>query len=206
MSGTTIIAIVAAMAIIAAVVIGRLKFRHPSQDAKDYSGNGFEASERTKRNKKDKQPDNGRDISAFNRLQQLIDANWIRNFENNQLAYPQYVQVAVMDDLHAYLNESRKTENEFLIQDLAEAHNVYIKSIKSFINTVLRETTFVRPESKASVVNSKAEGRRKWSNDYDQRYDREVKIIGHKAKGIINAYKKYVQVAINESVSSRAGA
>ena len=206
MDGTFILAIVVAIAITLAVVIGLLNYRQSSRETNESDGIGFVALERTKSDKRKKKPNNDQDKSAFNRLQKLIDSNWIQNFENNQLSYPQYVQVAIMDDLHSYLNESQKTENEFLIQDLAEAHLLYLKAIKSFIKTVLRETTFVRPDSKASVVNAKAEGPRKWSNDFDQRYDREVKIITRKAKGIINTYQKYVQVASDESVTMRPGA
>ncbi len=194
---STITIIIAAITIIIAVVIGLLKFRPKSEKPEKSADNEFVliglGTENNKKNRK-------HDKSVFNRLQIFIDSNWIRNFECNQLAYPQYVQVAITDDLHAYSNESRKSENEFSSQTLAEAHRVFIEAIKAFINTVLQETTFVRPESNASVINSKAEGNRKGSQDYDKRYDREVKIITRKAKGIINAYKRYVQTAGDEGV------
>ena len=199
MDSSIIAAIVAAIVIITAAVIGFFKFRAKSEEQEKSDGNELSPidSERPKANKN---LNKDRDIPAFNRLQKLIDSNWIQNFESNQLAYPQYVQVVVTDDLHSYWNESRKPENEFRNQNLAEAHLVFAKAIKSFINAVLRETAFMRPESKASVINSKAEGYRKSSNDYNERYDREVKIITNKAKGVIYAYKKYVQVARNEKV------
>ncbi len=202
MDSTIIAAIIVAIAIVMAAVIGLSKFRAKSEERKKSDGNEFSPRdiERRKANEKNRKQNNGHDISAFNRLQRFIDSNWIQNFEDTQLTYPQYVQAAITDDLHSYWNESKKPENEFSNQNLAEAHLVFIRAIKAFINTVLRETTFVRPESQASVINSKAEGNRKSSNDYDERYGREVKIITNRAKGIINTYKKYVQVARNERV------
>lgn len=198
--GSTIIAtLVAAIVIIIAAVFGLLRFRGKSEEPKKSDGGEFSPID-LERPKADKKQNLDRDLPAFNRLQKLIDSNWIQNFEANQLAYPQYVQVTVTDDLHSYWNECRKPENAFSNQKLAEAHLVFVKSIRSFINTVLRETAFVRPGSNASVINSKAEGYSKSSNDYNERYDREVKIITNKAKGIINAYKRYVLIARNESV------
>ena len=199
MDSSIIAAIVAVIAMITAAVIGFFKFRAKSEEQENSDGNELSPidSERPKANKN---LNKDRDIPAFNRLQKIIDSNWIQNFESNQLAYPQYVQVVVTDDLHSYWNESRKPENEFRNHNLAEAHLVFMKAIKSFINAVLSETAFMRPESKASVINSKAEGYRKSSNDYNERYDREVRIITNKAKGIIYAYRRYVQVARNESV------
>ncbi len=202
MDSTIVAAIIVAFAIIIATVIGLSKSRTRSGERKKSEGNEISLidldSQATK--EKNKKQNNKRDIPVFNRLQKFMDSNWIQKFEETQLTYPQYVQVAITDDLHAYCNESQKAENEFSNQNLAEAHLVFIKAIKAFINAVLRETSFLRPESNASVVNSKAEGHRKSSNDYDARYDREVNIITNKAKGIINSYKRYVQVARNESV------
>jgi hypothetical protein len=200
---STILAItITAVIILIAAAIGLLKFRTKPEKREKFDDIILSPAdlESQTENKKNKKQNNVRDEPAFNRLQKFIDSNWIKNFEDNQLAYPQYVQAAITDDLHSYWNESKKAENEFSNQNLAEAHLVFIKAIKTFINTALRETTFVRPESKASVVNSKAEGRRKSSNDYDERYEREVRIISNKAKGIISAYKRYVQVAESERV------
>lgn len=198
MDSTIVAAIVVTIVIIIAAVIGLSKFRAKSEERKTSGGKKFSPID--SKDKKNKKQDNKHDIPPFNRLQKFIDSNWIQKFEDNQLAYPQYVQVAVTDDLHSYWNESQKPENEFSNQNLAEAHLVFIKAIKAFLNTVLLDTTFVRPESKASVVNSKADGYRKSSIDYDERYDREVRNLTNKAKGIIITYKKYVQVARNESV------
>lgn len=199
MNSTIIAAIISAIAIIIAAVIGLLKFRPKSEEPKKSDGNEFVPIE-IEREKEDKKQNKVHDISAFNRLQRFIDSNWIQNFKNNQLAHPQYVQVAVTDDLHSYLNESEKPENEFLNKHLSEEHIGFIKEIKAFISAALQETTLVRPESKTAVVNAKAEAYKKWSKDYDKNYDREVKIIAKKAEGIIHAYKRYVQVARNESV------
>lgn len=199
MNSTIIAVIISAIAIIIAAVIGFLKFRPKSEEPKKSDGNEFTPIE-IEREKEDEKQNNDRDIFAFNRLQKFIDSNWILNFKYKQLTYPQYVQVAVTDDLHSYLNESEKPENEFLNKDLAEAHLLLIKEMKDFISAALRETTLVRPGSKTTVVNSKAEAYKKWSKDYDKRYDREVKIITHKAGSIIHAYNRYVQVARNERV------
>ena len=197
---STIVAVIAtAIAVIIAAVAGLLRFRAYSEGRKKPDGNGFSDRD-INRPKADKKQANDHDLPAFDRLQKFIDSNWIRNFEDKQLAHPQYVQVAITDDLHAYWNESKKPENAFANQNLAEAHLVFINAIKAFINTVLRETTFVRPESKSSVINSKADGYRKSSNDFNERYDREVKRITNRAKGLIITYKRYVQVAKNESV------
>lgn len=199
---STAITIISAIVIILAAVFGFLQFRLKSKEAQKSGGNDFSPIkiERKKADEKNEKPIINRDISSFNRLQKFIDLNWIRNFEYNQLAHPQYVQEAVTDDLHLYWNESQKPENEFSNQKIAEAHLLFIKAIKAFIRTVIQETTFVRPDSKASVINSKAEGNRSKTKDYDERYDREVKIITHKAESIINAYKRYIQVAKNQSV------
>lgn len=199
MNSTIISAIILTIAIIIAAVIGLLKFRPKSEEPKKSDGNEFVPIE-MEREKADVKQNYDRDISAFNRLQRFIDSNWIQNFEHNQLTYPQYVKIAVTDDLHSYLNESEKPENEFLNKHLAEEHLEFINKIKAFISAALQETTLVRPESKTTVVNSKAETYKKWSKDYDKKYDREVKIITQKAEGIIHAYKRYVQVARHESV------
>lgn len=199
MNSTIIAAVIPAIAIIIAAVIGLLKFRPKSEEPKKSDGNEF-AAIKIERGKEDEKQYNDHDISAFNRLQKLIDSNWIQNFKYNQLTYPQYVQVAVTDDLYSYLNASEKPENGFLNKHLAEEHLVFIKEIKAFISAALQETTLVRPESKTTVVNSKAEAYKKWSKDYDKKYDREVKIITNKAEGIIHAYERYVQAARNESV------
>lgn len=202
MESTIFVVILVAVIIIIAVFNGFFKFRTKSEEreASDDIVISPADLEIQIENEEKKTQNNDRDKPAFNRLQQFIDSNWIRNFEDNQLSYPQYVQVAVTDDLHSYWNESKKPENKFSNQSLAEAHLMFMKAIKAFINTVLRETTFVRPESKASVVNSKAQGRRELSNDYDEKYEREVRAVANKAKGIISAYKRYVQVARRERV------
>lgn len=202
MDNTIVAAIIAAIAIVIAAVIGLLKFRAKSEERKNSDGDEILLVDIVGQNAnaKNKKQNNKRDIPTFNRLQQFIDSNWIQNFESNQLANPEYVQVDITDDLHSYWNETKKSENEFSNQNLAEAHLVFVKAIKAFTNTVIRDTTFLRPESKVSVINSKAERHRKSSKDYHERYDREVKNITNKAKGIINAYKKYVLVARNESV------
>lgn len=200
MDRTIFTVIIAAITIIMAAVIGLLKFRTKSEESKKSDGNEFALIEREKEGQKNKKQNNDRDISVFNRLQKFIDSNWIQNFENKQLTYPQYVQAAVTDDLHTYWNESQKPEYAFLNQDLAEAHLVFIKAIKAFISTALRVTTYVRPGSNTSVINSKAEGYRKGEAEYDERYDKEVKIITRATKGIIHTYKRYVQVAGNEGV------
>lgn len=198
MNSTFVAVIAAAIAIIIAAVIGLSKFRARSEERESSAGDEF--SPVASKHGKNKKQDNKRDIPAFNRLQKLIDLNWVQKFEDNQLTYPQYVQVAVTDDLHSYWNESQKPENAFSNQNLAEAHLGLLKAIKAFQDTVLRDTTFVRPDSKASVVNSKADGHRNSSIDYIERYDREVKNITSKAKGIVKSYQRYVQTARNESV------
>jgi len=198
MDSTIVAAIVVTIAIIIAAIIGISKFRAKSEEQKRSDGNAFSPIDF--KHEKNKDQDNKRDISVFNRLQKFIDLNWIEKFEDNQLAYPQYVQVAATDDLNAYLNESHKFENAFSNPNLAEAHLVFTKAIKAFQSTVIRDTTFVRPGSKATVVNSKADGHRNSSIDYDERYDREVKNIASRAKDIINTYKRYVQVARNGRV------
>lgn len=199
MDSTIAAAIIVAIAIITAAVIGLLKFRAKSEERKKSDGNEFSPIE-VEIQKADKKQNHDPDIPTFNRLQKLIDSTWIRNFEDKQLACPQYVQVAITDDLHSYWSESKKSVNEFSNQNLAQAHIVFNKAIKAFINTVLQETTFLRPESKVYVVNSKAERNSRSSKDYHERYDREVKKITNKAKGIIHTYKRYVQVAKHESV------
>ena len=202
MDSTVITTIFSAIAIIIAAVFGFLKFRPKSKEPKTSDGNEFAPLkiEKEKADEKKKTQDNDPDISSFNRLQKFIDLNWIYNFEYSQLTEPRYVQEAVTDDLHLYWNESQKPENTFFNQKLAEAHLVFIKAIKAFISTALRVTTYVRPGSNTSVINSKAEGYRKGAAEYDERYDKEVKIITRAAKGIIHTYKKYVQVARNEGV------
>lgn len=199
MNSTLISAIISTIAIIMAAVIGLLKFRPKSEEPHKSDGNEFVPIE-METGKGDVKQNYDRDISAFNRLQKIIDSNWIQNFKHNQLTYPEYVKVAVTDDLHSYLNESKKPENAFLNKHISEEHIEFINKIKAFISAALQVTTLVRPESKTTVVNSKAETYKKWSKDYDERYDREVKIITQKAKGIIQAYKRYVQAARNESV------
>lgn len=198
MNSTIIAAIISAIVIITAV-IGLLKFRSKSEEPKKSDSNEFAPIE-IERGKEVEKQNNDHDISAFNRLQRFIDSTWIQNFKDNQLTYPQYVKVAVTDDFHSYLNESEKPENEFLNKKLAEEHLVLIKEIKAFIGAALQETTLVRPGSNTTVVNSKAESYKKWSKDYDERYDREVKSITHKAEGVIHAYIRYVQAAKNERV------
>ena len=191
-------AIVVTIAIMIAAVIGLSKFRVKSEERKTPDDNQFSPVDST--HEKKKKSDNNRDIPVFNRLQEMIDLNWITTFEDNQLAYPQYVQAAVTDLLHDYWNESRKPENAFSSPNLAEAHLIFIKAIKAFQRTVIQNTRFVRPGSNASVVNSKADGYRKSSIDYGEMYEREVKNITNRARGIIITYKRYVQVARNESV------
>lgn len=198
MDGTIVAAIVVTIAIIIAAVKGLSKFRAKSEERKSSDGNQFSSID--SKHKKNEKLDNEQDIPVFNRLQEIIDLNWIQKFEANQLACPQYVQVAVTDELHAYWNESRKPENAFLNSNLSEAHLVFIRAIKAFQRTVLQNTTFVRPGSNTSVINSKADGYRKSPTDYDERYDREVKNITNRARGIIITYKRYVQVARNERV------
>lgn len=202
MDGTAITTIFSAIAIIIAAVFGFLKFRPKSKEPKKSDGNTVAPLkfDRKKADEKNEKPIINPDSSSFNRLQKLIDSNWIRNFEFIQLTKPEYVQEAVTDYLHLYWIESLKPENEYLNQKLAQAHLVFIKAIKAFIRAVIKETTFVRPESKVSVINSKAEGYRNRPKDFNERYDREVKIISRKAEGIINAYKRYVLVARNERV------
>jgi len=202
MDRTIITNVISAIAIILAAIFGFLKFRSKSKEPKKSDTNEFayRKIETEKTDEKNANQNNDRNISAFNRLQKCIDLNWIQNFEYNQLTEPQYVREAVTDDLHLYWNESKKPENAFFNQKLAEAHLVFVKAIKSFLRAVIQETTFVRPESKVSVINSKAEGHRIWLKDYDERFDREVKIIIRKTEGIINAYKRYVQVARSEGV------
>ncbi len=198
MDSTIVAAIVGTIAIIIASVIGLSKFRAKSEERKTPDGNQFLPID--SKHGKNKKPDNKRDLPVFNRLQEIIDLNWIQKFEDNQLAYPQYVQVTVTDELHDYWNESKKPENAFSNPNLAEAHLIFIKAIKAFQRTVIQNTRFVRPGSNASVVNSKADGYRKSSIDYDEMYEREVKNITNRARGVINTYKRYVQVARNESV------
>jgi hypothetical protein len=198
MDSTIVAAIVVTIALIIATVIGSSKSRSKSEEWKSSDGNQFSFID--SKPIKNEKLDNNQDIPVFSRLQEIIDLNWIQKFEANQLAYPQYVQVAVTDELHAYWDESQKPENAFLNSNLAEAHFVFIKAIKAFQRTVIQNTTFVRPESNTSVVNSKADGHRKSSLDYDERYDREVKNITNRARGIIISYKRYVQVARNERV------
>jgi len=194
--------VISAIAIILAAIFGFFKFRPKSKEPKQSDNNEFASIkiESEKADENNANQNNDCNISAFNRLQKCIDLNWIQNFEYNQLTKPQYVQEAVTDDLHLYWNESKKPENAFFNQKLAEAHLLFIKAIKAFLRAVIQETTFVRPESKVSVINSKAEGHRIWLKDYDERFDREVKIITRKTEGIINAYKRYVQVARSEGV------
>jgi hypothetical protein len=198
MDSTIVAAVVVTIAIIIAAVIGLSKFRAKSEERKTSDDNQFSPIDST--HEKNKKPDNKRDIPVFNRLQEIIDLNWIRKFEDNQLASPQYVQVAVTDLLHDYWNESQKPENAFSNSNLAEAHLFFVKAIKAFQRTVVQNTTYVRPGSNTSVVNSKADGYRKSALDYGEMYDREVKKITNGARGIIITYKRYVQVARNESV------
>ena len=198
MDSTIVAAGFITIALIIATVVGLSKFRAKSEERKSPDGNQFSPIDST--HDKNKKLDNKRDIPVFNRLQEIIDLSWIQKFEANQLAYPQYVKVAVTDELHAYWNESQKPENAFSNSNLGEAHLVFIKAIKAFQRTVIQNTSFVRPGSNTSVVNSKADGHRKSALDYDERYDREVKNITNRARLIINTYKRYVQVARNESV------
>lgn len=201
MDSIIIAAILAAVVIIIAAVIALIKFRTNSEEPKKPDGKKAAPIEKEReKGKKDEKKNNDPDFPAFNRLQKMIDSNWIQNFEYKQLTYPQFVQVSVTDDLHSYLNESEKSENKFFNHKLSEAHLVFIKAIKAFISATLRETMFVRPESKASVIRTKAEGYKKWSKDYDKSYDREVKIITYRTKAIINAYKRFVRVARNKMV------
>jgi hypothetical protein len=74
------------------------------------------------------------DISAFQRLQEIINSDWIQDFEYVQLNIPQYVRKEIRRNLMDYCYASDKPENEFPNKNIIDIHNEFIKSISLFLD------------------------------------------------------------------------
>lgn len=141
---------------------------------------------------------NSLDLAAFNRLQVFINSNWIQDFEFIQLNYPQYVRKYIRDNLIDYLYESEKAENEFFNKEILLSHNKFISSITAFLKDIATITKFDHPDDEALTIRTKTV--KKWIDDYDERYEREVNIIIDRAENIIENYKNFIRICRFEGI------
>lgn len=137
------------------------------------------------------------DLSAFQRLQEIINSDWIRDFDYVQLNIPQYVRKEIRGNLIDYCYASDKPENEFFNEKIINIHNKFIKSIKSFLNGIAEVTISRDYNDDALIIKAKASG---WITDYDKQYDREVKIITGRGESIIQAYRNFIRVCRQEGI------
>jgi hypothetical protein len=187
MDPTIVAALITAFAGIVAAFIGLLRRR--SKDAKDSSSADGPGVFEEKANQSEKhaipKEEIPLDVTAFERLQKIINSDWIQNFEINQLTSPQYVYKATKSALRDYIYESEKPENEFINEKVADAHNEFVVSIHQFLVNTARVTVPVDGNSEISVIITKAEGQKRWIKEYAQKYDDEVKIITDSTEAII---------------------
>jgi hypothetical protein len=137
------------------------------------------------------------DISAFQRLQEIINSDWIRDFDYVQLNIPQYVRKEIRDNLIDYCYASDKPENEFFNKNIIDIHNKFIHSINLFLNGISEVTTSRNYSDDALIIKAKASD---WIADYDKQYNREIKIITDRGESIIEAYRNFIRVCRQEGI------
>ncbi len=140
------------------------------------------------------------DLAAFNRLQKIINTNWMQDFEYAQLNEPQYVRKAIRDHLIDYTYAAEKPENEFINQKVLQLHNEFLKSIMSFLKDIAVVTAYSDYQKDALVIRTKLDGQTRWIKDYDKNYRKEVEIIENRAESIIDNYKKFIRICRLEGV------
>ena len=202
MDSTIIAALIAAVAIIVAAIIGKIKGRSKGTKSSSSSAEAKVFEQKAHQGErhailKDKI---ALDVAAFERLQKIVDSDWIQNFDYRQLTYPQYVRKETRNRLSDYVYESEKTENEFFNKQVADVHNELVKSIHSFLVDTAQVTVPAGSDSEEYVIITKAEGQKRQIEDYDQKYDKEVAVILDRAKGMIEKYKTFVRISRQEGI------
>jgi len=131
-------------------------------------------------------------ITAFDAI---INSDWMANWQETQLTYPQYVRRNVLDSIQQYDFEAGKPENVFYDTELETAHRAFVRAMQNYLSVSARERVPDRVSANTYVISMKQLGGDQWFDDYDERYEKQISAITHAVERAWDAWGTYVRLA-----------
>jgi hypothetical protein len=129
------------------------------------------------------------DLHAALALWRSLNSEQLSNWHESQLSYPQYETREALDRFANYLGLAARAENAFSEQKLADLHAAFVDAVDDYLSTSAVERV-PHGDSSRYVISTKATERH--LDDYDERYDRQLKKLGSAVDALWAAWTGYV--------------
>lgn len=141
---------------------------------------------------------NGVDRAVAAALWSAIDSRWMDNWLYFRRSQSQYEERRFVDALRAYVVTAGLPENGFRDSSLADAHQVFLDAVASYLDTIAREMVPSPSQQRGPrgpqpedvyVISTKAGS---WHAGYDEQHARQVEAVREKAEAVADAWEAYV--------------
>ncbi|RJO66738.1 MAG: hypothetical protein C4523_11635 [Myxococcales bacterium] len=130
------------------------------------------------------------DFLAAKRLWKMVNSDWLSDWKITRWNYPQYEERSTINHFREYLFNSEKPENKFVSDDLAVPHTNFTKAVAKYLPDIAIEMVPMPGNSERLIITAKATDR--YIENYDQIYEKQVRIIEDDVLAIWEAWGIYV--------------
>ncbi|WP_437906830.1 hypothetical protein WME95_02510 [Sorangium sp. So ce327] len=129
------------------------------------------------------------DLHASQSLWKSLDSEWLRNWYEAQCTSPQYERRETLTVMGTYIRLAEKPENHFKDEKLAGLHDAVVSAMENYLS-VSGTQRVPDGNSHHYVISTKAA--RGFVEDYDAKYDRQLKLLETAVERLWAAWKAYV--------------
>ncbi|NRD67993.1 hypothetical protein HRD49_40310 [Corallococcus exiguus] len=132
------------------------------------------------------------DLAAAARLWALISSEWLLDWVNFRLNYPQYEDKETLNVFASYVNLTHLPENHFIDEVLSARHEQVIGAVNRYRSVSARERI---PDANTDqyVISAKANAERFGHKENDRNYERQVAAVEESVETVKEAWGAYVQ-------------
>lgn len=130
------------------------------------------------------------DLQAAQNLWRIISSGWILDWHEFRMTHPQFEDDDVITRFSRYIRLAERPENAFGNMELKSLHEQFTSRIEKYLYGTAIE---MQPHTISGkyVISVKASDR--YIKNYDEEYERQVKVIRDGVRGVWSAWGAYVQ-------------
>lgn len=131
------------------------------------------------------------DLHIGNHFWSLINSKWMLDWYSTRITHPQFEQQTYVHTFTEYLYYSDMPENVFKEEQIKALHNALLSAISNYLNAV--STEMISDDNANNyVITVKYHGGKRWIDDYDDKYEKQVNEIKSATKSVYEAWQGYI--------------